>query len=146
MDQKISQFVSSEGIAVVGVSSSRMKFGTWAYRHLKNSGYRVFGINPSLGSCDGDTCYASLSELPEPVEAVFVSVKPDKLDNLVSEAVRNGVKRLWFQEGADYSKLAAQASEAGLDVVTDKCLLLYAEPVKGIHRVHRFFAKLFGKL
>ena len=141
MDQKVSQFISSKAIAVVGVSSSRMKFGTSVYRTLKKNGYRVFGVNPSLGSFDGDTCYASLSELPEPVEAVFVSVKPDKLDNLVNE-----VKRLWFQQGADYTKLAAQASEAGLDAVTGKCLLLYAEPVKGIHRIHRFFSELFGKL
>jgi predicted CoA-binding protein len=146
MDQKINRFVNSGAIAVVGVSSSKMKFGTWAYRSLKKNGYRVFGVNPSLGSCEGDTCYASLSELPEPVEAVLVSVKPEKVGNLISEATRHGVKRLWFQEGADYSKLADQASEAGLEVVTDRCLLLYAEPVTGIHRVHRFFAKLFGKL
>ena len=86
-----------------------------------------------------------MNELPESVEAAFVAVKPDKVSSLVSEAARSGVKYVWFQQGANYRALAAQASEAGMDVVEDKCLLMYAEPVGGIHRIHRFFAKTFGK-
>lgn len=145
MGVEINHFLQSESIAVLGVSSSKMKFGSMAYRALKEKGYKVYGINPSLESIDGDICYAGLSDLPQKVDAAFVAVKPDKVSSFVSEAARSGVKRVWFQQGGDYSVLAAQACEAGLEVVQNRCLLMYAEPVGGIHRVHRFFARVFGK-
>lgn len=145
MRAEIDRFLSSRAIAVVGVSSSRMKFGTVAYRTLKSKGYRVYGVNPVLGAIDGDTCYGGLSDLPDKVEAVFVAVKPEKLTDLVSELARMGVRRVWFQQGADYASLATQTSEAGIETVQEKCLLMYAEPVGGIHRLHRFLAKLFGR-
>lgn len=146
MGVEINRFLGSEAIAVIGVSSSKMKFGSMAYRALKKKGYKVYGINPALESIDGDTCYCGLSDVPARTEAVFVAVKPEKVSGLIAEATRLGVKRIWFQQGANYEALAAQASEAGLDVVKDRCLLMYAEPVAGIHRVHRFFAKVFGQL
>lgn len=145
MAVEINRFLAAKSVAVIGVSSSKMKFGSMAYRALKKKGYKVYGINPALESIDGDTCYSGLNELPENVEAAFVAVKPDKVASLVSEAARSGVKHVWFQQGGDYKALATQASEAGMDVVEDKCLLMYAEPVGGIHRIHRFFAKTFGK-
>ena len=142
MNEEIVSFLKSDAIAVVGVSKSRMKFGSLAYRTLKGKGYRVFPVNHSLAEHDGDRCFATLSELPEQVDAVVVTIRPEKAVSIVSEAARSGVRRMWFQQGADFASLAAQAREAGLEVVTDKCLLMYAEPVSGIHRVHRFFAKL----
>ncbi len=142
MSEEIASFLNSSAIAVVGVSKSKMKFGSLAYRTLKGKGYRVFPVNHGLPAHDGDPCYATLSELPEQVDAVVVTIRPEKAVSIVGEAIRSGVKRMWFQQGADFSALASQAREAGLEVVTDKCLLMYAEPVAGIHRAHRFFAKI----
>jgi predicted CoA-binding protein len=145
MNENISQFLQSNAIAVIGVSGTRTKFGSLVYRALKRNGFKVYGVNPSLKSCDGDPCYERLSDVPESVDAVLVVVEPGKIKSLISEATRKGVRRIWFQQGIEASELARQASEVGIDTVQDKCLLLYAEPVKGIHRVHRFFAKVFGK-
>lgn len=145
MDDNIREFLQSKSIAVIGVSATRTKFGSLVYRALKRNGFKVYGINPSLDSCDGDTCYSRLSDIPGPVDGILVVVRPERVKGLVSEAGRRGVTRIWFQQGPDHSKLADQASEAGMTVVSDKCVLMYAEPVAGIHRVHRFLAKLFGK-
>ena len=142
MNEEIVSFFKSDAIAVVGVSKSRMKFGSLAYRTLKSNGFQVYPVNHGLAEHDGDPCFATLSELPEQVDAVVVTVRPEKAVSIVSDAIRTGVKRMWFQQGGDFSSLASQAREAGLEVVSDKCLLMYAEPVTGIHRVHRFFAKL----
>ena len=51
-----------------------------------------------------------------------------------------------IQQGADFSGSAAKAEAARITTITGKCILMYAEPVGGIHAIHRFFAKLFGKL
>ncbi len=145
MDENIREFLRSKSIAVIGVSSKRSKFGSLVYRALKRNGFEVYGVNPSLDSCDGDTCYGRLSDIQGTVDGILVVVRPERVKGLISEAGRLGINRIWFQQGVDHSRLAAQASEAGMTVVSDKCVLMYAEPVAGIHRVHRFLAKLFGK-
>ena len=145
MDDNIRQFLQSTAIAVVGVSATRTKFGSLVYRALKRNGYKVYGVNPSLKSCDGDPCYDTLSDIPDSVEAVLVVVQPEKVKGLVSDAARKGVRRIWFQQGVNSSELARQASEVGIVTVENKCVLMYAEPVAGIHRVHRFLAKLFRR-
>ena len=145
MNERVAGFVQSRSIAVVGVSSSRMKFGSIAYKTLKKNGYNVYAVNPSLETFQGDKCYRNLAEVPSGVEAAVVAIKPASAADLVERAVQAGIKRIWFQQGADYTPLAERATLRGLDVVTDKCVLMYAEPVSGIHRIHRFFAKLFKK-
>lgn len=142
----ISEFFKSPSIAIVGVSSARMKFGSLAYRALKSKDVKVFPVNPGFDSFDGDKCYSALTALPEPVEAVLVTVKPEKAGAVVDDAIKVGVRRIWFQSGADFSQAADRAVNAGISIITGKCILLYAEPVKGIHAFHRFLARLFGQL
>lgn len=145
MNESIAGFLKSKSIAVVGVSSSRAKIGSLAYRALKKGGYDVYPVNSDMASFDGDKCYRSLSELPAHVKAAFVAVKPDHASRVPGEAAAAGIRHLWFQQGADFSSLARRASDNGLNVVTGRCLLMYAEPVKGIHRFHRYLSRLFGK-
>jgi len=122
-----------------------MKFGSMAYRALKRNGYHVLAVNPNLDSIDGDTCYGSLPDLPGSAEAVLVTIKPASADSLLDHAKKAGIRKLWFQQGGDFTALAKQAREEGFVVVENKCILMYAEPVSGIHRIHRFFAKLFNR-
>lgn len=145
MREEVADFLNASAIAVVGVSSKKTKFGSVAYRALKSKNYRVFAVNPNLESIDGDICYRSLADLPGDVEAALVTVKPASADGLVEQARKAGIKKLWFQQGADFTALARQARAEGLAVVENRCILMYAEPVAGIHRVHRFFAKLFKR-
>ncbi|UCD65085.1 MAG: CoA-binding protein [Candidatus Zixiibacteriota bacterium] len=145
MNEDVTRFLGSHKIAVVGVSSSRLKFGSIAFRALKGKGYQVLAVNSHMDRFEGQPCYSSLASLPEPVDAALITVKPSAAAAVVDDASEAGVRRLWFQDGADFSKAAERAGKAGLETVTGKCILLYAEPVTGIHRVHRFLAKLFGR-
>lgn len=146
MEQKIRDFINSRHIAVVGVSRSNMKFGSAAFRTLKNKGYQVYPVHPNLPTFSGARCYNEIKELPGEVDALFVSVKPEQAVKVVTEAAARNIKRIWFQRGGDFSDAAQKAEALGIECVTGKCLLMYAEPVKGIHAVHRFFVKLLGKL
>ena len=132
-------------IAVVGVSTKTTKFGVAAFRELKKHGYEVYPVHPSMDRLDDVKCYRSVADLPLTPDCVFVSVKPSAAGEVVEQAVAKGVRRIWFQHGADFSEAADEARQAGLDVVSGRCILMYAEPVSGIHRFHRFFSKLFGK-
>jgi len=134
-----------KSIAVVGVSQKNIKFGVSAFRELKKRGYEVYPVHHSTDKLDGVKCYRSVSHLPLVPDCVLVTVKPEAASEVVEQAVAKGVRMIWFQQGADFSAAVDKARQAGLKVVSRKCILLYTEPVAGIHRVHRFFSKLFGK-
>ena len=145
MQQDIENFINSEHIAVVGVSRNKNKFGSAAYRDLKKRGYEVYPVNPSMDQFQGDKCYPSLAELPEHVDTAVIVVTPDKAIPVVESAANSPVHKLWFQQGADFTEAADIARQAGLEVITGKCILMYAPPVTGIHAFHRWIWKLIGK-
>jgi predicted CoA-binding protein len=103
-------------------------------------------VHRSLTEVGGDKCYRLLAELPDAVESLIICTKAEHAPALVLEAKENGIKRLWFQQGADFSEAIVAAEQADINQVNGKCILMYAPPVTGIHAVHRFFVKLFGKL
>jgi predicted CoA-binding protein len=65
---------------------------------------------------------------------------------IVRDAVGAGVPRVWMQPGSESDAAIAAAHEAGAEIVTGQCMFLHLEPVRGIHAVHRFIARLFGKV
>jgi predicted CoA-binding protein len=146
MSNNIENFVSIEEIAILGASPSGKKFGNTIYRELKKKGYRVVPVHPTADTIEGDKAHKDLKSLPNNIEAAVIAIAPDKAFNIVDDASRGGIKRIWFQSGANFSKAAEKAKSAGIDVVTGKCILMYAQPVKGVHAVHRFLARLFGRL
>jgi hypothetical protein len=146
MDERINQFLSAETIAVVGASSHRMKFGTLAYRALKKRGYKVYAVNPKQVMIDNDKCYPNLLLLPEAIDAVLISTDPDNIPNLIEQAKERNVKVIWGQRGPDYTELKLKADKAGIEMITDRCILMYAEPVRGVHALHRFVVRRFGSL
>jgi predicted CoA-binding protein len=146
MKQEIQNFIQSKTIAVVGASSNRKKFGNTVYRGLKEKKYTVFPVNPRADTVEGDRSYPDLKSIPEPVEAAIVVTSPQIADRVVDEALEKGINRIWFQQGADFSASVDKAKKAGMEVVSKKCIFLYAPPVTGGHAFHRFFVKLFGKL
>ncbi|MFZ5980532.1 MAG: CoA-binding protein [Candidatus Zixiibacteriota bacterium] len=146
MDERIRNFIESHYLGVVGVSRSRTKFGAIAYRTLKKKGYHLYPLNPALENVAGDKCYRDVSELPVEVEALLMTVAPDKAEVVVDRLEGSRIKKIWFQQGADFSKAAEKARAKGIETVTDRCILMYAPPVRGIHSFHRLILKLFGKL
>jgi predicted CoA-binding protein len=132
-------------IAVVGVSRKKIKFGSSAFRELKKRGYDVYPVHHSMDELDGVKCYRSVGNLPVVPDCVLITVKPESALEVVEQAAAKGIRKAWFQQGADFSEAIAGASQAGLQVVSGRCILMYAEPVTGFHRFHRFLNRLFGK-
>ncbi len=142
----VEDFVSQRTLAVVGVSSSGKKFGNAACRDLRAKGYRMIPVHPTAESIDGERCYASLSELPEPVGGVLIVVPPAETKKVVREAAEAGIRRIWMQQGAQSAAAIQFCEDQGLSVVHNECILMFAEPVRGGHRLHRFVWRVLGKL
>ncbi len=144
MNERIESFIKSKHIAVVGVSER--KFGGTIYKSLKKRGYTVCPVHPTMKTFDRDQCFATLQAIPEQVEAAVIAVSPANAEKVVEDARNADIAKLWFQRGADFSKAVEKAEASGMQVVSGRCILMYAPPVRGIHAVHRFLARLFGLL
>jgi len=145
MDKKIEDFLQAKRLAVVGVSRSDKKFGTYIYNELKARGFEVYGVNPHMDTITGDRCYASLSDLTGKVDGAVICLPPQKADQVLREAAAAGITRIWLQQGSQSLETSKVAREVGVTPVEGKCILMYAGEVKSFHGFHKFVAKLFGQ-
>ena len=145
MNETIAAFREEGRLALVGVSSKKSKFGNSIFKALKQRGLEVLPVHRTLAEIEGQKCYRSIGELPAGIESLVICTHGPEASLLIGEARSKGIKRIWFQQGADYSLATRAAREADIDYVTGKCILMYAGRVTGIHAVHRFFAKLVGR-
>jgi len=108
-------------IAVVGASSDPRRAAHGVMRYLIEAGYTVYPVNPDEAEVLGRTAYASLAELPEPVDIVDVFRRPEHVPDVVSAAIAARARAVWLQLGIVHEQAAAEARAAGLEVVMDRC-------------------------
>ena len=144
--QDVQEFVSQRTIAMAGLSRDAKAFSANIRKELQSKGYRILAVNPTASSIGGETCYPSLSALPEKVGGVLVVTGPSQSEKVVREAAAQGISRVWLQQGAQSDAAIAACAEHGLSAVSGKCIMMFAEPVSSVHSVHRWFAKVFGQL
>ncbi len=114
----------TQSIAVVGFSSNPAKAGYYVPAYLKQQGYRIFPVNPNLTDGLGEPAYASLADVPGPVDLVLIFQRSENVPPFVDQAIASGAKAVWMQLGIANDEAAAKATAAGLDVVQDACMLV----------------------
>jgi len=119
-------FLKYQTFAVAGASRDRSKYGNIVYRALQKSGRQTFAINPNTDSVEGDLAYAKINELPRSVEALSVVTPPEVSLLVVQDAIRAGVKSIWFQPGAENKQASRLARQAGIEVIDDGSCILVA--------------------
>ena len=115
---------SVKTIAVVGLSSDPMKPSYEVSEYMQRQGYRIIPVNPKETEVLGEKAYATLEEIPEPVDLVNVFRRPAKTPEVVRSAVAIGAKSVWLQLGIANEEARAIAEQAGLTFVQDRCLLI----------------------
>jgi predicted CoA-binding protein len=124
MDDEIRDILStSKNIAVVGLSDRpvRASFGVAAY--LQGKGYRIIPVNPLITEVLGERSYASLRDVPVPVDLVDIFRRSEDVPLIVDDAIAIGARTVWMQEGIVNEEAADKARAAGLKVVMDRCTL-----------------------
>ena len=109
-------------IAMVGASSNPSKPSYEIMKGLLAAGFTVIPVNPTETEVLGQRAYASLEEIPEPVDIVNVFRRPEQTPEIADEAVKIGARVLWLQTGIISEEAARRARAGGLEVVMDECI------------------------
>jgi len=112
----------SKTIAVVGLSANWWRPSYFAAKYMQEHGYRIIPVNPAYREVLGEKCYASVREIPEPVDIVDCFRKSEEIMPIAEDAIAIGAKTLWMQLGVINQAAADKARKAGLDVVMDRCV------------------------
>ena len=112
-------------IAMVGASANWNRPSYFAMKYLQEKGYRVIPVNPKEAAAGneilGETAYASLAEIPEPVDMVDCFREVGAIPAIAEEAIAVGAKILWMQLGIRHDEAAKRAEGAGLTVIMNRC-------------------------
>jgi len=114
-------------IAMVGASGNDIRPSYFAMMYLLNKGYKIIPVNPGMVGKEilGQKVYASLKDVPAPVDMVDIfreaKFAPDIAREAVAEKDRLGLKVLWMQLGVISEKAERIAKDAGLTVVMNRC-------------------------
>jgi uncharacterized protein len=121
-------------IAIVGLSRNELRASFFVGYYLKRHGYRVIPVNPREPEVLGERSFASLIDVPVPVDIVNVFRAPDALPGIAEEAVRIRAGALWCQFGVINAEGARIAETGGVPVIMDRCLKV--EHARYVGRMH----------
>ncbi|MFF9147980.1 CoA-binding protein [Streptomyces sp. NPDC014861] len=107
--------------AIVGLSSNRARAAYGVAAVLQRFGKRIVPVHPKAETVHGEPGYASLADIPFPVDVVDVFVNSDLAGSVADEAREIGAKAVWFQLGVVDEDAYARTTDAGLDMVMDRC-------------------------
>jgi hypothetical protein len=111
-------------IAVVGATDNLHKYGSVIYRDLKAKGYRVYPVNPTRDTVDGDTVYRDLRELPETPDIVNIVVPPQRTMRVLDLAEELGIKNIWVQPGAEDAAVMERLESGPFEYLANACIMV----------------------
>jgi OAH/OAS sulfhydrylase len=110
-------------IAMVGASTNWNRPSYFVTKYLQGKGYRVIPVNPSAAGqkLQGELVYASLRDIPDPIDMVDIFRPSDAVPPIVEDAIAIGAKVVWMQLGIRNDEAAARAEAAGIEVIMNRC-------------------------
>jgi O-acetylhomoserine (thiol)-lyase len=110
-------------IAMVGASSNWNRPSYFVMKYLQGKGYRVIPVNPGVAGQDllGERVYASLRDIPEPVDMVDVFRPSAEVPPIIEDAIAIHAPVVWMQLGIRNDAAAARAEAAGIEVIMNRC-------------------------
>ena len=107
--------------AVVGLSGNPNRTAYRIAQMLQDRGKRIVPIHPEAPTVLGETGYATLADVPFPVEVVDVFRRSEAAGEFADQAVAVGARGVWFQLGVIDHDAFRRTTEAGVPMVMDTC-------------------------
>jgi len=124
----VSVLQDTKVIAVVGASPKVDRASHRVMKYMQHNGYRTIPVNPTATDQQilGEETYASLEDIPAPIDMVCLFRRPEAVPEIVDEVIaladEKRIRYVWMQLGIVHQDAAEKARKAGLEVVMDRCL------------------------
>lgn len=115
-------YAQTKTIAVVGASTDDTKPAHNIPAYLQSQGFRIIPVSPRGGEIFGEKVYATLKDIPEPIDTVDVFRPSEETPDIARQAVEVGAKTLWLQSGIESEEAARIAEEGGLTWGMNRCM------------------------
>jgi predicted CoA-binding protein len=119
--ETIERVLARQTWAVVGLTANQRRPAYGVARFLQQQGKKIVPVNPKAEPVHGEQGYATLADVPFPVDVVDVFRRSAEAGAHVDEAVAVGAKAVWLQLDVIDEAAADRAEAAGLDVIMDRC-------------------------
>ena len=103
--------------AVVGATDKKDKFGYKIFKRLKEYGYNVYPVNPSLDQIDGDKCYDSIKDIEANIDAVDMVVNKKIALEVLKDVRDKNIEYVWLQPGSRSQKIRDFAAEYDIKLI-----------------------------
>jgi uncharacterized protein len=121
----IADFLAAGPYAVAGASNDRSKYGNKVLRAYRDRGLKAYAVNPREKDVEGEPAWPDVASLPEKVRVLSVITQPAVTEQLVEEASKAGIRRIWMQPGAESPAAVRRAQELGIAVISGgPCVLV----------------------
>jgi predicted CoA-binding protein len=111
----------TETWAVVGLSGKPSRTAYRIAALLQRRGKRIVPVHPDAPVVLGEPGYASLADIPFPVDVVDVFRRSEYAGEFADQAVAVGARGVWFQLGVVDHDAFRRTSRAGVPMVMDTC-------------------------
>jgi uncharacterized protein len=142
----ITSFLEYPKIAIAGVSRDKKKFGFAVFTKLKQIGFDVYLVNPNTDLLHGEPCYRNIDILPADIGGLLVLTPKAETTAIVEAGIKKGIHNIWIQQMSETHEAIKLAESNKVSLITGQCILMFAEPVEGIHKFHRIIKRFFGRL
>ena len=109
-------------IAVVGLSPKPGRPSYAVSEAMQRFGYRIVPVRPAVAEVLGEKAYATLADIPFPIDLVNVFRAAEHIPGVVDECLAIKAPAIWIQEDIVHDEAAESARAAGLTVVMDRCI------------------------
>jgi predicted CoA-binding protein len=122
-DPEAVRFMLDEGEtwAVVGLSGNPTRTAYRIASLLQRRGKRIVPIHPDSPTVLGEQGYATLADVPFPIDVVDVFRRSEAAGEFADQAVAVGAKAVWFQLGVIDEAALERTTAAGVPMVMDAC-------------------------
>src|SRR4029077_3829970 len=101
-------------VAVIGASNARQKYGNKAVRAYLRQGWTVYPVNPNEKTVEGLATYATIGDVPGPVDRESMYVPPSVGITLLDAIKAKGAGQLFLNPGSEDDALVERATALGL--------------------------------
>jgi predicted CoA-binding protein len=123
-DQLFGILAAGKTIAVVGASVNQSRDSNRIMKYLLEVGYKVIPVNPNYRDIFGIRCYPNVTSIGEEIDIVDVFRRSEFVDEITYDAIEAKAKTLWLQLGVINPRASQYASDHGLNVVINRCIMV----------------------